>query len=211
MKNIILSLSLFGLVFGIQAQGLRTDKSNFKGGLRVGFTASQISGDCLSGFHKLGAYAGGFVNIPVTMSGKWKIQAELNFIMKGSSLYSKGADDPNIGNKYSLNLYYTETPVIVKFNVFKGLEIELGPTFNFLFYHTEKGIDGDLSIIYPAFRIFEFSILAGVSYLFKEHWGVNFRFTNSIIPVRIPNWNCQSGSSMKQFNTVMAISAYYQF
>lgn len=212
MKNIILFLFLSGLFLLSHSQELRTDKSNFRGGLRAGFTASQISGDCLSGFHKLGAYAGGFVNFPLSQNGKWKIQAELNFIMKGSSLFSKGADDPNIGSKYSLNLYYTETPIIAKFNCFKGLEFELGPTFNFLFHNTEKGTAGDdLGRVRPPFRIFELSILAGVSYFFLEHWGINFRFTNSIIPVRIPNWNCGDGPSMKQFNSAMAITAYYQF
>ncbi len=46
---------------------------NFRGGLRAGFTATQMSGDDLSGFHKMGAYAGGFVNWRFMQNPPWAI------------------------------------------------------------------------------------------------------------------------------------------
>ncbi len=210
MKKISIFLWIVVMPLLIYSQELSESKSNFSGGVRAGFTASQISGDDLSGFHKLGAYAGGFVNFPLHQKGKWFIQTELNFIMKGSSLFTKGVDDPNIGRRYTLTLFYTETPVIAKYKIYKGLELEMGLTFNFLFNYTEKGDEGSLKLIRPKFSVFELSILAGVNYLFKDHWGVSFRFTNSLIPVRIPNWAVNQ-MVMKQFNTALALSAYYQF
>ncbi len=208
MKHSLLLLSILFSFLSVFSQEISTERSNFKGGLRAGFTASQISGDDLSGFNKLGAYAGGFVNFPLSQNAKWKLQVELNFIMKGSSLFTRGVNSPNIGRKYTLNLFYTETPVMVKYNFFKGFELELGPSINFLFASKEVNEQGDLHR--KPFRFYEFSVVVGLSYLFVEHWGINFRFSNSIIPVRIPNWVINQWVN-KQYNTVLALSAYYQF
>ena len=210
MKKQLIFLLLSFTPLLVYTQALSESKSNFKGGVRAGMVASQISGDDLAGFHKLGVYAGGYVNFPFHQNGKWFIQTELNFIMKGSALFTRGVDDPNIGNRYKLTLFYTETPVIVKYKIYKDFEVELGPTFNFLFAYREIGDEGSLKVVRPKFSVFELSILAGVSYLFKEHWGASFRFTNSILPVRKPNWIVNEKFRF-QFNTAMALSAYYQF
>ena len=210
MKKGFIFLLITFIPFLAYTQALSERKSNFKGGVRGGITASQISGDDLSGFHKLGAYTGAFVTFPVHQNGKWFLQTELNFIMKGSSRFANDVDDPNIGLIYTLTLFYTETPLIVKYKIYKGLEVELGPTFNFLFAYKEIGDEGSLKPIRPQFSVFELSALAGVSYLFKEHWGVSLRFSNSILPVRKPNWIFNKKFRL-QYNTVIALSAYYQF
>ena len=79
-KRVLLALMIIALAFGSHAQ-------NFRGGLRAGFTATQMSGDELSGFHKMGAYAGGFVNWRFIQNPHWAIQPEINFVMKGSSTF----------------------------------------------------------------------------------------------------------------------------
>ena len=55
--------------------------SNVRGGVRIGLTTSQISGDNLSGYHQFGAYAGLYVSFPLTQNWKWMIQPEINFNM----------------------------------------------------------------------------------------------------------------------------------
>ena len=209
-REVFIFLLLTFIPFVTKAQALSESQSNFKGGVRAGITATQISGDDLSGFNKLGAYTGVYVNFPIHQNGRWFIQTELNFIMKGSALFTRGVNDPNIGQRYTLTLFYTETPLIVKYKIYKGLDLELGPTFNFLFAYREIGDEGSLKPIRPKFSVFELSILAGVNYLFKDHWGVSFRFTNSILPVRKPTWKVNEKFRL-QYNTAMALSVYYQF
>ena len=97
-KRVLLVLLIVVLAVGGQAQ-------NFRGGLRAGFTATQMSGDELSGFHKIGAYAGGFVNWRFVQNPRWAIQPEINFVMKGSSSFLRPDKNGNIGNKYVLTLY----------------------------------------------------------------------------------------------------------
>lgn len=207
-KYTIFLLLLASSLFACAQDALSTTKSNFRGGVRLGMSTSQISGDDLSGYHKLGCYGGGFVNVPVSKNGKWKLQMDLNVIMKGSSLYTKGLDDPNFGNKYVLTLVYTETPLLVKYNIIKGLEIEAGPSFNFKI--AEKEIDGIGPLHRKSFNVFELAVIVGASYMFKEHWGVSLRWSSSIIPVRVPDWAIGQ-SVKKQFNDSLSLSAYYQF
>lgn len=184
---------------------------NFKGGLRVGFTGTQISGDKLSGFNKMGAYAGGFVNWVFPNHDKWALQAEINFIMKGSSKFLVADKDNNIGDKYVLTLYYTETPILAKYRIIKGLEVEFGHSINFLIYGVEKDANGKIPARQP-FRLCELSAIGGISYLFKEHYGLNLRYSNSILPVRVNDGNHSNYRlDRKQFNSAIAFSFFYQF
>ncbi len=204
MKRNILILIFCLLSVSVVAQ-------NFKGGLRVGFTGTQISGDDLSGFNKMGAYAGGFVNWRFPNQPKWAVQMEINFIMKGSSKFLIADKDGNIGDKYVLTMCYTETPFLAKFNIIKGLEIELGPSINFLVYAVEKDANG----IIPGrqqFRLGELSAIGGITYLFKEHYGINLRYSQSIIPVRVNDgYHGDYRMNKKQFNSAIAFSLFYQF
>jgi len=194
----------------LYSQDERSKKeSNFKGGLRAGFTASQISGDDLSGFNKFGAYGGAFVNFPLTKDLKWLFQFELNLIMKGSSTFATASSDGSISNTYILTLLYTETPFLVKWRLFKGIELELGPSINFLCYSAEK-INGFKEPGRQSFNFYEVAIIAGVGYLFKSHLGVNLRWSSSIVPVRVPNF-VYNRLQRKQFNSTLAMSLYYQF
>ena len=210
MKKIYIIVALFVLCFATtNAQELSTSRSNFKGGLRVGMTTSQVSGDDLSGFHKVGAYCGGFANMPISSSGKWKLQLEMNFIMKGSQSRARKVNEIAPTNRYMLHLFYTETPLLISYNIFKGCEVELGTGVNFLFSYIEKDLNGSYRGR-PAFRLVEWPIIAGVNYLIKDHYGISIRFSQSILPIRSPKWVFNRLVN-KQFNTALAFSFYYQF
>ena len=55
---------------------------NFGGGLILGLSTSQVSGDHLGGFNKAGLLVGGFVNLQ--LSNTLKGQMEMTFIQKGA-------------------------------------------------------------------------------------------------------------------------------
>ncbi|MEG1556327.1 MAG: porin family protein [Bacteroidales bacterium] len=206
IKRLLFTFSLCFIIGTLFSQR-SSSGSNFKGGVRAGFTSSQISGDDLAGFHKFGAYAGGYVNFPITENMKWKIQPEINFIMKGSHTYeTKDYVAPNI---YALNLWYMEVPVLIKWDFFKGFGLEFGPTFNVLIYQAEKDANGIMMSRQP-FRWYELSVVIGINYLIKEHYGINLRWSSSFIPVRVPDF-VYNRAVKKQFNDVIAFSLYYQF
>ena len=216
MRKTFVGLLLLGLLCSLSAQEKGKDPlSRFYGGVRVGFTASQISGDDLSGFHKVGAHAGLFVNHAVIPSGRLKLQLELDFTMKGS--HSKAPKNQVADNFYSLTLGYVEMPLLVVWTAGKWtlwgqpfqFDLEVGPVFGVHVFNREREANGPI-VGRPPFRWYEFSALAGISLQVADHHSVNFRYGNSVVPVRIPTW-VYGRAVKKQFNSLMTLSYCYQF
>lgn len=214
--RLLLVICTLAIALGAMAQEKeKSELSRFYGGVRAGFTASQISGDDLSGFHKLGAAAGLFVNHAVNPSGSLKLQLELDFVMKGSHSYTP--KNQIADNFYSLTLGYVEMPLMLVWTAGKWqlwgqkfrFELEVGPVFEVNVLQREREANG-LIVGRPPFRWYEFSGMAGISLMIAEHHSVNFRYENSIVPVRIPTW-VYDRVVYKQFNSVMTFSYCYQF
>lgn len=215
MKNTLAIIFLLSLTASLYGQR-STASSNFRGGIRAGMTATQISGDDLMGFHQVGATAGVFAAYPLTDRDNLKLQAEIDFTMKGSRNYTppKHAADPSA--KYVLTLGYLELPILLKWKFARitimgnsDFEFEAGPMFGINIFKKERDVYGIINGR-PDFRTFEFSAVAGLSWMFNEHHGLSFRYANSIIPVRIPNWVINRRIK-KQYNSVLLFSYFYQF
>lgn len=220
MKKYISIFCITLLSLTLNAQNLSTSEGNIKGGVRFGFVGSQISGDNLGGYHKLGVYSGLFANIPISESGKWKFQMELNFIMKGSKSNFSYREDGSMSDDYKLTMLYTETPFMFQYNFgyYKNSKgnvydfyFEMGPTLNFLFYQKEEDQNG---IIYRGadelFNIFDIGAILGVSCKFADRYTISARWGSSIYPVRIPTNNFGRVVRM-QFNDHIALTFCYQF
>ena len=221
MKKGILIVLSFVFLFSIYAQnndfkptqseGAQKGKSNFHGGIRAGFTGSQITKDGFpfQGFNKFGGYAGVFVNFPVSKNGKWLIQPELNFIMKGCKHTPKMNEN---GISYKLELMYGQIPLFLKWRFLKGFELEAGPAFGILFKNTDvEKVNGEDNKGMPPFVRYEISGIIGIGYLFFNHLGVNLRFEGSLLPVRKPKASDSIYLLGGQFNQTFAFSVYYQF
>lgn len=215
-KGTLVGLLLLTFACTVFAQaGEKDPMSRFYGGVRAGFTATQISGDDLAGFHKLGVHAGLFVSHAVIPSGRLRLQLELDFTMKGS--HSKTPKNQVADNFYSLTLGYVEVPLLVVWTAGKWqlwgqqfqFELELGPVFGVNVFSREREANG-LIVGRPPFRWYEFSALAGISLMVADHHSVNFRYGNSIVPVRIPTW-VYNRAVKKQFNSLLTVSYCYQF
>ncbi|MCL1850229.1 MAG: PorT family protein [Bacteroidetes bacterium] len=201
-----------------QSEGLKEGQSNFRAGVRIGFSCSQITGDGFpfQGFNKFGAFAGPFVNFPITKNGKWFIQTELNFIMKGCKHVPKFNEYGNIVgpviHQYVLQLMYGEIPLLVKWKIIKGLELELGPAFGILFKNTDvEKVDGYINIGAPPFFRFEFAGIIGVNYRFYKHLGASLRYEGSFLPVRKHTQHDYTYLLAGQHNQTFCFSVYYQF
>ena len=215
-NRLLIVICLLGMIFAASAQEKEKDPlSRFYGGARVGFTATQISGDDLAGFHKIGAHAGLFVNHAIHPSGKLKLQLELDFTMKGSHSYTP--KNQIADNYYSLTLGYVEIPVLLIWTAGKWqlwgqkfqFDLEVGPCFGVNVFQREREANG-IIVGRPPFRWYEVSALGGITLNIAEHHSANLRYSNSIVPVRIPTWVI-GRRVYKQFNSVLTISYCYQF
>lgn len=208
---------VFGTILPLQAQD-SDPVGTFAGGVSVGGTASQISGDNLAGFHKVGATAGVFANCVLADQPKFglKLQMEMNFVMKGSHSYTPPSQPVDPMSKYVLNLGYIEVPVLLRFRFARitirgssDFEFEAGPAFGIHLYTRERDAYGTV-VGRPDFKWWELSMMGGLSYRFKEHHAITLRYSNSILPVRKPTWVVNQTVKM-QFNSVLYLIYSYQF
>ena len=92
-----------------------TNAQNFQSGLITGISTSQVSGDDLGGFNKIGLQLGGFVNHPLGKNSKG--QFELYYIDKGSN-------DPK--SLFQIDLSYVESSYSFLYK-YQGFSWEEGP------------------------------------------------------------------------------------
>lgn len=198
-KSIFIALIFILTAFTIQAQG------RFKAGLKAGISTSQVHGDTYEGFHKFGFDGGATLNAKI--NEKWKAQFEILFIQKGS----KFIGDANKGDArfYLMHLNYIEVPILLQYE-HKKFVLEIGPGIGYLINSIEQDQYGDIINAIPFYST-EVSGSIGINYQIYKNLGINWRFTNSITPIR----NFASGASTVgnpgQRNNVLAFTLTYTF
>ena len=86
----------------------------FEGGVILGLSTSQVSGDDLAGFNKAGLVFGGFTNR--ILSNRNSLQLEIVYIQKGSRNPDMINEESENYNKPYINLSYIEVPMLLKLN-----------------------------------------------------------------------------------------------
>ncbi|MBK5286345.1 MAG: PorT family protein [Bacteroidia bacterium] len=179
---------------------------NFKAGVFLGISSSQVSGDQLAGFNKAGWYGGGFVNTPI--GEKTSAQMEISFIGKGSRPTSEQADAlPD--NPYP-TLNYVEIPILLIYKTKSNLSIEAGLAFGVLVYSREEDLYSEVPIKRP-YNKSDISFILGLDYLLSEKISLNSRLDNSFLPIRDHESGATYGLNQGQYNTEITFSLRYHF
>lgn len=168
----------------------------FKVGAVLGLSGSQVEGDGYSGYKKLGFIVGGFTNIE--LSEKFSTQLEMYYINKGSQ------KNPNTSqgdyDAFNLNINYIEIPIAIRYH-FKTFLFELGPYYSVFLNYTMSDEYGNRTDEPFPFKKYDFGAFLGIQYNFNEHFGLNFRSKNSILPIRdFQNFDQQIGILNQLFN-----------
>ena len=180
-------------------------QNRFKFGLKAGLSTSQVEGDSYGGFHKAGADGGIFVN--TRFREKFSAQLEMIFIQKGS----KHIGNPEIGDGsyYYMGLNYIEVPVMFQYHQ-KKFTFELGPGFGYLISSSEYNEFG--AVYMPLeFNKTEISAGIGVSFEIIKNLSINWRYSNSIVPIRSFRSGQTRWYNPGQRNNVLAFTLNYQF
>jgi hypothetical protein len=175
----------------------------FKGGISGGISASQMDGDMLGGYHKLGADFGFWVRRDI--SPLWSYQIEFKYIMKGAN--SNNATDNY--SYYRKTLHYFELPFTVSCKVYRLCSIEAGLSAGYLGFATLNIGDGAQDALSPMKR-YDINTLIGINYFLTDRMLVNFRFDYSILPVSKLPGNLNLWGTYGQYNNVLILSLYYQ-
>jgi hypothetical protein len=114
----------------------------FTAGLALGTNISQVDGDNLSGFSKVGLNAGAVLNINFTE--KVGLGFEILYSQKGSSSVGTGYSTiaGSYYGKYKMKLNYAELPLILYYNLQPKFQFGIGASYNVLISSKETYDDG---------------------------------------------------------------------
>ena len=164
----------------------------FSTGIVAGMNASQIDGDMLAGFDKIG-FTGGLKAI-INFESAFAMNVEFLYSQRGSKPDIFNPDyDPNIG----INLVYAEIPVYFSLGDWyqeegKYHKVSAQAGFSYGRLITASAFDNfhppEMSVdkIVPYFNDNDFSWLLGVTYRLNSHLGLMGRYTRGITPLLSP-------------------------
>ena len=173
------TLILFTFILIVSPHMLKSQQ--FDAGFRAGVSASQISGDDLSGYNKPGFYAGIFTSLDIT--DRSRISLEMNYVEKGSRKLAK--PDKGIYKSYKLMLNYVEIPITYQYFINPNFSLEIGPSFGLLLKREDniENQNGTIPNTKP-FDSYELAIHTTLNYWIDENWAAGIRQSESILPVK---------------------------
>lgn len=168
-RLIHLRLLLFFLAFSLSTILLHAQ--TFSGMLVGGFNLSQIDGDRLGGFNKLGMNVGARVSARLT--DRWHLSTELLYSQQGANRVLTD-DISSIYDKIQLN--FVEVPLMVNFSDWKILA-SAGVSYSRLInYEVIDDLGTDITEL-EVYREDLAGLVLGATYFFSEKWALNIRWS----------------------------------
>lgn len=193
------------LLFLLTITSVNIAQNRFVPGVKLGLSASQVSGDNLAGFNKAGLIGG--LTLTTKFNTKWSTQLEMVYIQKGSKAINKPSK--GLYEYYLLQLDYIEVPLLLQYHQ-KKFTFEAGPSFSYLVREKEYNAYNEITGIRP-FNKYEIAINLGVNYVLFDKLEIDWRYSNSISSIRSHLSGASVWYNLGQQNTVMAFTLTYKF
>ncbi len=172
MKKLILGIALFG---GLSAANAQIDL-----GVKGGLNFPTLSGDSRQLYEnqtkfRTDFYVGGYANYKVT--DQISFQPELLYSKQGAGLKT------NDNSKAKLITHNINIPLMGRYEIMDGLNVEFGPQLGFLVSAKEKYELGKENTKIKAtdnFKTFDFGLNFGAAYKITDELEINARFTKGL-------------------------------
>lgn len=205
MKRFILShkLSFSAIWVFITSSGCFA-QADFKLDIHAGLAGTQVQGDGLGGFDKLGVMGG--LGVHTAAFDKFDLGLELNIVEKGSVKRA----NPEAGDleKYKMRLFYVQVPIYARYNVNDKIGVLAGPSLAALISSREEDLNGEIQNN-PDFEPFELAAIIGVHYRFTEKFKAEIRLDQSLSAIRKKGEGRTSRLVGRQYNTSLGFYLYY--
>lgn len=192
VRNRVICLLSLMLVLILSLSPVDLIAQRFSAAAVAGVNASQIDGDQLAGFDKMGLTGG--VKAVVNLESAFKLNVEFLFTQRGSK---PDLFNPEFDPDIEIHLNYAEIPVYVslgdwwqeegeyhKVSAHAGISfgrLISAKTFDY-FHPSEESLDR----LVPYFNNTDLSWLVGATYHFNSKWAVTGRYTREIVPLLSP-------------------------
>jgi len=207
MKKILL-LSLFVITF------YNANAQRFLGALAFGGNLTQVDGDEVYGYKKLGFNVGVASFLPI--HEKFFISLEVAFSQKGA--YQKYPRDQNpfkLLPYYNLRLNYVEIPLLFHFEDKHFAMIGTGFSLNRLVgaKEIEWGIPTSTTSRNGVYAINDINWMVDVRFRIYKSLRLNFRYAYSLGKIRTRTYSNYSGEtwSRDQYNNILTMRVVYTF
>lgn len=180
MQDYLKYFFLFTLIFIFQNK--ETQAQTFEGGLVVGFNMSQLDGDDLAGWNRIGLNVGG--RVAITPYEKWKINLDILFSQKGSD-----SAPGQVSSYDNVRLNYVEIPIQVNYmdwlheDGFYRLHFLAGFSYSQLVGFQVIRFGGMDSTDLEDYKKWNANFQIGATYFINEHIGVNGQYSLGLLSV----------------------------
>ncbi len=191
-----------------------------KGEALLGMNLTQVDGDEVFGFRKVGANVGGGILIPFGERGRWDASFELLYTQKGSWQKAQYNDSLNNGTiitgEYKLNLHYMEVPVLVMYTDKEFVSLGAGLSWGRL-VGVKEWEHGRLvettTINSGTYSKNDFSALADFRIRIYKSLKFNLRYQYSFVKIRTREFEDLAGDTWtrKQYNNVITFRLIWVF
>lgn len=152
----------------------------FQAELILGLCGSQISGDQLQGFDKLGVNSG--IGVRTAISKNNQVGFRMLYFQKGSQTPDKDIE-AGIQDYYLLRLHYLEFPLWFRHTHKERFFVELGPSLAWLIKSYEEDVFGENPYNEP-FNSLDLSAQGGLGFKIGGRTEFVFSYWQSLLPVR---------------------------
>ncbi|PKP18127.1 MAG: hypothetical protein CVU06_12475 [Bacteroidetes bacterium HGW-Bacteroidetes-22] len=213
MKRILL-LTVVALLITIGAKA-----QVFKGMVIGGFNLTQVDGDEVYGFDRIGANIGAGVFVPI--DNNWGLSMETLFTMKGSYQGDQYLLSDSLGNRltgsYDLRLNYVEIPLLIHYNDRDRITVGVGFSYARLVGVTEKehGVEITSTTVKDGpYKTSDYSLLADVRLRIYKSLLLNVRYCYSLAKIRTRDFYNVDGVYLRtreQYNNTISVRFIWMF
>jgi len=172
MKEFILLLLVLSFSLITSAQEL--PERRFEAGLIGGFNMSQLDGDHLIGFNKIGINAGGRVS--AVLGKKLRLNMELLYSQHGSS---RSTTDNFSSSFEKIRLNFVKAPIFISYEEWR-FHAYAGLSYNRLINYFVEDLSGADVTDLIEFNPDTFHFLIGTTFYFNEKWGLDINWSKGL-------------------------------
>lgn len=190
------------------------DAQRFLGALAFGSNLTQVDGDEVYGFKKLGFNMGVAAFLPIQQ--KWFVSLEVAFSQKGAyQKYPWEADPSKSLPYYNLRLNYVEVPILFHFEDKQFAMLGTGISINRLVgvKEIEWGEPTEANSRNGFYSLNDYNWIVDIRLRVYKNLRFNFRFAYSLDKIRTRTFSNDSGDTWErnQYNNVLTFRAVYTF
>ena len=210
---ILIPVLLFAVLFQ------KSYAQRIKGAVFVGANISQVDGDEIFGFNKVGFNVGAAAIIPFAENFSFSIETIFN--QKGSYQGKQYRDTDSLGNiltgEYKLKLDYLEVPFMIHYTdkdiITAGVGFSYGRLVNVKEWEHGRLIETTTLNTGPYDRT-DFNILADIRFRIYKRFKFNIRYAYSLAKIRTRDFYDIFGdyvNTRKQYNNLITFRLIYVF